>query len=65
MAEYFIHSKCCRENWALHYQDGKYELECLSCGRPAGPSLKIEGPVIGDEECAVCREAKTSCKNSH
>lgn len=57
--KFYIHSKCCGEHWELTYQDGVYGLECLKCGKLAGP-LKIQGPIIPDGECkcAICESKK-------
>ena len=48
----FIHSKCCNAHWELTWADGKYNLECEVCGKPAKP-LRVVGPVA-PESCGVC-----------
>jgi hypothetical protein len=52
----FIHSKCCMAHWELTYHDGKYELKCEKCGKPA-PTIIVNGPPL-EEECAICKEKK-------
>lgn len=57
----FVHSKCCGSHWELVYNphENKYALQCDSCGKSIGSSIKIEGPSLSDCECLECQKKRT------
>ena len=56
----FIHSRCCTAHWELIYdiETGKYYLSCEKCGKPAGTTMTVTGPVMPNPKCEKCSDGE-------
>ena len=59
MKEFYIHTKCCNGHWELKYLNGKYELVCEACGKPAGSGITVSGPNLSKHSCAACSNRRS------